>query len=82
MAQFDRYCYLEVRNRAGNPYVEKGDLYSDKDIITRIDSSLRIEFQFKKSLNLSESTDSGYIKIYNLSPETAKKICFFLKIEQ
>lgn len=70
MPQFGRKLVLEVIDRAAG-----GDPVSDKELKTTIDTSIsdfKVEFNFTKYLDFSESTNTGSVTIHNLSAETVK----------
>lgn len=57
MALFDRLCKVEVKN-------------NHTGVVSVFDQRFRIEFEYTKSLDNSESTNCGWVKIHNLSYET------------
>lgn len=56
---FKRLCRVEVKN------IHTG-------LVSIFDQSLRIEFEYSKSIDHSEATSSGWVKIYNLSQDTVQ----------
>ena len=57
---FKRLCTVEIKN------IHTG-------LVSIFDQSLRIEFEYKKSINTAEETSKGWVKIYNLSSDTVRQ---------
>ena len=56
---FNRLCRVEIKN------IHTG-------LVSIFDQSLRIEFEYSKSIDQSEATSSGWVRIHNLSQDTVK----------
>ena len=56
---FNRLCTVEIKN------IHTG-------LVSVFDQNLRIEFEYAKSIDHSEATSSGWVRIHNLSQDTVK----------